>query len=181
MINKHELVNATIEKVYATLNKDVRPFVYVYELEHILLDALEGYELLDIRKLKDNLHIVKRPMSQLDPLRNTHERFETGMYLSFLADKRELDRFSEAKEYFEDYMKNAFISNLDELSSTKDSDAAMSDYFRLMRLLKDRGIETYEKAVAYFARKDAEDRRRMNDALDEYYNGPKHRDEREFY
>lgn len=181
MVNKHELIVQIAKKFNATLDREIRSFIHMYELEHILLEALEGYTLIDTKKLRDKLVVVERPLPESTELEETHTRFETGVKLTMMADKRELNN-PEFIKYIKDYSKTAFIATLDEPSELiKTVDENAEEYIKLMKLLEDRGIETYEKAKAYFDRSDVEAEYRMNEALDEYYNGPRRRDEREFY
>lgn len=181
MVNKYELIIQIAKKFNATLDKDIKPFIHIYDLEHILLEALEGYTLIDTKKLRDKLVVVERPLPKSAELEETHTRFETSVKLTMMADKHELNN-PEFIKYINEYSKTAFIETLDEQSElTKTVDENAEKYIKLMKLLEDRGIETYDKAKAYFDRLDAEEDWRMNEALDEYYNGPRHRDEREFY
>lgn len=170
MVNKHELIVQIAKKFNATLDREIRPFIHMYELEHILLDALEGYTLIDLQNIKDKLNVVEIKLPTDNSIGESYTKLHTGLRLDFMVDKEVLSE-KEFKKYIEEYIKDTFVNTLDMKVEADKLNEKISDQAKLFKLLEKRGIETYDKAKAYFERLDTEESWRTNEALNEYYYG----------
>lgn len=173
MVNKYELIIQIAKKFYATLDSDIKSFVRMYDLEHILLESLEGYTLVDTKNIKDKLNVVEIKLPADNLIGLDYAKLQTGLKLEFMVDRAELEK-AEFKKYIEEYMKNVFIDTLDTKVEADKLNEDVSDPEKLFKLLKKRGIDTYEKAQDYFERLDTEASWRMNEALNEYYHGSRY-------
>lgn len=175
MVNKSELIAQIIEEytsILSNTNKHFKVFMYnTWELEQIIRNALDKYLLVDEEKLRSKLVVVEKDMNMQD----IHfKKFETNLRLALTADRDDLLAYNDQnklKEFIEQYVKDTFINTLDKTDSESEINlTAAQDHIKLMNLLANHGIETYDKAKAYFDRQKFESDARVSEELAQYYN-----------
>lgn len=129
-----------------------------------IAQKLEPYILVDGEGLRRKLSVYERMDGSGNALIDeNYSTYSTMLKMLLRVDKKELQDNPDMKEYAKNYLIDAFIHSLEEpdmIESETNVELmnAQSDYYKMMTLMKERGIDSYDKMKEVFNKVDKYDK-----------------------